>query len=92
MITPELIHIVSQALAEENARRPGVEQALREAFPGVSFTLCDDNDIPSRLTPLASGEGFALYGISHGGHCASLTSDPATACGLAIALTDDENN
>lgn len=92
MITPELIQTVSKTLAEGNARRPGVDRALREAFPGIAFTLCDDNDIPSRLTPLVTGEGFALYGIGNNGHCATLTSDPDSASGLAIALTDDDED
>lgn len=89
-MTPELLQLVCRALAEGNARRPGIDRELREAFPGVTFSLCDDNDIPSRLTPLVTGEGFALYGISSSGHCAALTSNLESASGLAIALTDDE--
>jgi hypothetical protein len=92
MMTPELLEIVLRALAEGNARRPDIATALQEAFPGLTFTLCDDNDIPSRLKPLATGEGFKLYGISTGGHCAALTSQLESASGLAIALTDDEDN
>lgn len=90
MITPELIQTVCQALANGNAQRAGVDQELREAFPGITFTLCDDNDIPSRISPLTTGEGFALYGISTSGHCASLTSCIESATGLAIALMDDD--
>ncbi|SFN43750.1 hypothetical protein SAMN05660284_01480 [Formivibrio citricus] len=91
MIAPELIETVCQALAGGNARRPGIDRELREAFPGIAFSLCDDNDIPSRHKPLTTGEGFALYGIGSNGHCATLTSDPESASGLAIALTDDDD-
>lgn len=92
MITPALLERVSHALADGNARHPGVDQALRAAFPGITFALCDDNDIPSRIAPLTTGTGFALYGIGSSGHCASLTSNIEAASGLAIALTDDEEN
>ena len=85
-MTPELIQQVCSALADGNARRPGVDRELREAFPGLAFSVCDDNDIPSRIRPLTTGEDFALYGIDTGGHCAALTSDIESAGGLAIAL------
>ena len=88
MMTVEQIQQVCQALADGNARRPGVDRELREAFPGFAFSLCDDNDIPSRIKPITKGEDFALYGISTSGHCASLTSDIESANGLAIALID----
>lgn len=91
MISAELLKTVCTALADGNAQRPGVDQALREAFPGVAFSLCSDNDIPSRLAPLATGEGFALYGINTSGHCAALTADIDSSSGLAVALTDEDN-
>ena len=91
MITRELLGLLSAALADGKAARPGIDQAMRDAFPGVTFSRCDDNDIPSRLAPLASGEGFALYGIAGGAHCATLTADPESACGLVIAVVNDED-
>ncbi len=90
MMTPEILQTICTTLANGNARRSGVDQELREAFPGMIFNVCDDNDIPSRIKPLASGDGFMLYGISTSGHCATLTSTLEAAGGLAIALTDDE--
>lgn len=89
MITPEFLQTVCTTLAGGNVHRPEVEQALREAFPGTLFRVCDDNDIPSRIKPLASGDGFMLYGINTESHCAALTSSPEMASGLAIALTDE---
>ncbi|MCX9154672.1 DUF6129 family protein [Niveibacterium sp. 24ML] len=91
MITPEFLKQVCAALANGNARMPRVDASLRDAFPGVPFTVCSDNDIPSRLQPMAYGEGFVLYGINTGGHCAALTSVTEAATGLAIALTDDDD-
>lgn len=86
MLTLALIQQVCSALADGNALRPGIDRELRAAFPGLAFSVCDDNDIPSRIRPLITGEGFALYGIDTSGHCAALTSDIESAGGLAIAL------
>lgn len=91
MITDELLHSVLRMLADGNAQRPRIDLALREAFPGVMFSVCSDNDIPSRIRPLASGAGFALYGISTGGHCATLVADVDSADGLTVALIDDDD-
>lgn len=91
MITQEFLHTVCAALGGGNAHRQGIDLELREAFPGIPFTLCSDNDIPSRLTPLAGGEDFALYGINLSEHCASLTSMLEASGGIAIALIDDED-
>lgn len=89
-LTPDFLDTVCHALANGNARRAGVDAQLREAFPGIVFTVCDDNDMPSRLKPVATGEGFALYAINTSGHCAQLTSQLEGAGGLAIGLTDDD--
>jgi len=91
MITPDFLKQVCDKLADGNARMPSVDLALRQAFPGVPFTLCSDNDVPSRLQPMAYGDGFALYGINTGGHCAALTCIADAATGIAIALTDDDD-
>lgn len=88
MITPELLQLVCRALENGNAQRPGIDRELRDAFPGTAFSVCNDNDIPSRIKPLISSEDFALYGIDTAGHCAALTSDMESAAGLAIALID----
>lgn len=89
-LTPEFIEKISTALANGNAQRPGIDSELREAFPGILFTVCDDNDIPSRLKPVATGEGFALYAVNTGGHCAQLTSHIEGAGGLTIGLIGDD--
>lgn len=91
MISRELLDMVCAALADGKAQQAGIVQTLRAAFPGVAFTVCNDNDIPSRIKPLVRGEGFALYGIGSSGHCAQLTADPEAANGLTIALIDDED-
>lgn len=88
-VDAELLARVRHALADGNARRPDLARRLRDVFPAVSFCVCDDDDVPARLSPLAEGEGFALYGIHTGGHCASLTGNLEHAGGIAVALRDD---
>ena len=90
-ITQAFFDQLCVALGNGNAARPGIEAELREAYPGVVFSTCSDNDIPSRVRPLAAGEGFALYGVSTSGHCASLTMQREAAGGIAIALLDDDD-
>jgi hypothetical protein len=89
-VTPELVSTVCEILAQETALKPGIDKELRASYPGIPFTVCHDDDIPSRLKPLARGKGFALYGVSVGEHCASLTGSLDCTNGLTIALTDDE--
>ena len=59
--------------------------ALRQQWPALRFVACSDDDVPPRLKPAASGEGWALYYIAGGEHCLALTSDPQTAIGLVLA-------
>jgi len=91
-VTPELLESVCQALAGGKAQQPEVDRAMRLAFPGIPFSLCFDNDIPSRLKPLATGEGFALYGLNTSQHCAAMTGLIEFADGLVIGLLDEDED
>lgn len=90
-LNPAFIEQLCTALGNGNAARPGIDAELRDAFPGVLFSVCSDNDIPSRIKPIANGEGFALYGINTSDHCAALTTQLEAAGGIAIALVDDDD-
>lgn len=90
-LSPEFLELVCAALANGNAAQPDIDRRLRDSFPGINFALCSDNDIPSRIKPLAQGEGFALYGIQTSQHCASLTMQAEAASGIAIALISEED-
>jgi hypothetical protein len=59
--------------------------ALRVQWPQLRFVTCSDDDVPPRLKPAASGEGWALYYIAGGEHCISLTAEPDSAIGLVLA-------
>lgn len=90
-LSAELLDSVCQALAGGKAQQPDIDRAMRRAFPGIPFSLCFDSDIPSRLKPLASGEGFALYGLNTSQHCAALTGQMESADGIVIGLLDEDD-
>lgn len=69
------------------------EQArqLRAAFPGVHVTVCGEDDIPPRLPPAAENELCYLYYVDANEHCLKLTTDAATATGVAVAMRGDDD-
>jgi hypothetical protein len=60
--------------------------ALRQAWPGVHFTYCSEDDIPARLSPVAEGEGFGVYLVSGADHCVAFTDHLEAATGLVLAV------
>lgn len=90
MISAELLQAVSAAVSAAPRQASGWEVAVRAQFPGLMLTVCNDNDIPSRVKPLLTCEAFALYGISTSGHCAALAADADSSDGITVALIDDE--
>lgn len=61
---------------------------LRQAFPGTHFSICSDDDVPSRISPAAGNSYCRLYYIDSSEHCLCLTGDQAAATGLVVALRD----
>ena len=66
---------------------PGDELAtqLRAAFPGVHFSVCNDDDVPARLKPAAGNRDCRIYYVDSRAHCLQLTDDPGAATGYLIA-------
>ena len=63
--------------------------SLREAFPGLHFTWCMDDDVGSEK-PLLQRDGFNVYLVNGQGHCLTLTNDLGLASGVVIAeIVDD---
>lgn len=89
-VNAALLDSVCHALTAGLLQRADMERQLRAAHPGVPFSMCSDNDIPSRLKPLATGEGFALYGLNTSEHCAALTSQLDAADGIVIGIVDND--
>jgi Family of unknown function (DUF6129) len=63
--------------------------ALRQAWPGVHFTFCCEDDIPARLEPRANGEGFGIYLVSGAQHCVAFTDHLEAATGLVLAADSE---
>jgi len=64
--------------------------ALRQAWPGVHFTYCSEDDIPARLSPFAEGDGFGVYLVSNAEHCVAFTDNLEAATGLVLATQSED--
>lgn len=89
--------ISEQALADFAAQveqLPPVErdERLVGSFAESRVTLCSENDISGLARPVYQGQGFDLYLVDASNACAGLTNDFARACGVVLALHDDEDN
>lgn len=68
---------------------PAALTRLRNTFPGVRFTHCNDDEI-GRAKPVLECDGFNLYLVG-GEHCLSLTNGFTDAKGIVVAdVYDDE--
>lgn len=65
--------------------------ALRQAWPGVHFTWCSEDDIPARLSPTAEGKDFGIYLVSGAEHCVAFTDQLEAATGLVLAARSEED-
>jgi len=63
---------------------------VRREWPGIPFTLCNEDDVPARLDPVAQGMGFVVYPATHARHWVAFTSELDTASGLVLARTADD--
>ncbi len=64
---------------------------LRQSHPGTHFSICNDDDIPPRMSPVAANRFCHLYYVDSAEHCLRLTSDAEAATGLVVALRDSED-
>ncbi|MFA5082788.1 MAG: DUF6129 family protein [Hydrogenophilaceae bacterium] len=64
--------------------------ALRQAWPGVHFTFCSEDDIPGRLNPVAEGVGYGVYLVSGAEHCVAFTDHLEAATGLVLAEQSED--
>ena len=88
MITQEQLQQIgrlmkSQVLAET------VLQPLREQFPELHFTYCQDDDVVA-ARPVYEEESYNLYLIDSRSHCLCFTQDLALATGVVVAELEPE--
>lgn len=81
------------AIAEAAGGRPlddALLADLRKQWPDIHLTLCGDDDVPARLTPVLERPGFNMYLVNGSEHCLTLTNDPELAIGVVLAWVGDD--
>jgi hypothetical protein len=76
-------------LADGKPVDDSLKQDLKQAFPGIRFTLCSEDDINTGK-PVLESEGFDIYLVGSSDHCLTLTNDYALATGVVIAEVYEE--
>jgi hypothetical protein len=66
-----------------------LKDELKQAFPGIRFTLCSEDDINAGK-PVLESQGFDIYLVGSSDHCLTLTNDYSLATGVVIAETYED--
>lgn len=89
MITAEVLEQISSAVSPEVFTEEALKN-LKQRWPDLRFTLCNDDDMPARMPAALERAGFNLYMLGGGEHCLSLTTDPEQAIGVVLAWVDED--
>ncbi|MEF8700492.1 MAG: DUF6129 family protein [Candidatus Accumulibacter sp. UW26] len=92
MINPELVARVAEVVAGTPASLSDgdLQRALREHFAGLRVVVCNDDDVPPRVSPVFANVRCNLYYLDASEHCVTLTGDAGAASGLVVGrLTED---
>ena len=89
MIVAETLEQIASTAASLDVLNEQALDTLKQAWPDLRFTLCNDDDMPARLPPSLQCERFNLYLVGNGDHCLSLTKDMEQAIGVVLACVDD---
>ncbi len=90
MIVPETLEHIANTAASLGALNDDTLVSLKQTWPDLRFTFCNDDDMPARMPPTLRREKFNLYLVNGSEHCLSLTDDPLQAIGVVIAEVDKE--
>ena len=88
MIAADTLSQIAQRAAQGALGETTLE-TLKQSWPDLRFTLCNDDDMPARMKPVLSEKRFNLYLVGGGEHCLSLTDDPERAIGVVLAQVDE---
>jgi hypothetical protein len=88
MILAETLERIASTAASMNVLNEESLLVLRQSWPELRFTLCNDDDMPARLPAALKRERFNLYLVNGSEHCLSLTDDPQHAIGVVLAEVD----
>lgn len=90
MLTADILQQIASRATAIGTLNDAALDALKQEWPDMRFTLCNDDDMPARLRPALKGEGFNLYMVGGGEHCLSLTTDHEQAVGVVLAQVDED--
>lgn len=90
MIVPETLEQIANTAAAMSVLNEESLVTLKQAWPDLRFTFCNDDDMPARLPAALKRERFNLYLVNGSEHCLSLTDDPLHAIGVVLAEVDAE--
>jgi hypothetical protein len=89
MIVPETLDRIANTAESLGVLNESSLPTLKQMWPELRFTLCNDDDMPARLPPALKRAKFNLYLVSGSEHCLSLTDDPLQAIGVVLAEVDE---
>jgi len=90
MIANETLEKIANKAAAIGELDEDAMTTLKQAWPDLRFTFCNDDDMPARMPSALERDNFKLYLVSGGEHCLSLTTDAESAIGVVLALVDAE--
>ncbi|NNM51974.1 MAG: hypothetical protein HKM02_07085 [Pseudomonadales bacterium] len=87
-ITASVVERMLQQLSLED--EAGFDVALWR-MQGYAVTLCSEDDLPAKVTPVAACDRYRIFLVDSSQHCARLTRDYDRAVGIVVAEVSDEN-
>ncbi len=90
MIVHETLEQIAHTASSQGELDDVLLATLKDGWPNMRFTLCNDDDMPARMAPVLQCDSFNLYLVGGGEHCLSLTTDPEQAIGVVLARVDEE--
>jgi hypothetical protein len=83
MITQEQLDQIGR-LVNSREMAETLLEPLRERFPELHFTYCQDDDVIA-ASPVYEEASYNLYLIDSSSHCLCFTQDMAVATGVVVA-------
>lgn len=90
MIVPETLEHIANTATSLGELNEAALAALKQTWPDLRITICNDDDMPARLPPFLRRDKFNLYLVNGSEHCLSLTVDPLQAIGVVLAEVNEE--
>lgn len=90
MLSATTLEQIASAAASSGALNDAALDSLKQRWPELRFTFCNDDDMPARLSPALRGEGFNVYLVGGSEHCLSLTQDIEQAIGVVLAQVEED--